>query len=413
MLVSLLNSLALAVLAASQLAAAGADEKAPEQLVRSGYQRILTAYEQNWPQNPEALQAEVRETLRHLLDLERLAPQLLHKHWQKMTPYDRQRFVEALTNSLTRKVMDEIAAYSQQSRETVPELRIAEVERKRNASSVKAVLQGPKSEKKLTFSILHYADGRLKITDIEVGGKKLRSEYYRFCKKILDDYSPTYLIAELNEDDYVILENFEGGEVGQLPPGWTWKKSDNDKNKPYKIVEENGNKYLQARDNGESVILGKEVKWNLRKYPYISFRWRVHKIPAGGDERYGKTNDSAAAVYIIYKKKFGLIPESVKFLWSTTLPVGAYTRRSGTGRPWNIVVESGEKHLGEWRTYTFNAYEAYKKTFGGKPPDRPVGIAILSDANSTHSQAYADYDDIMVLKKANADSGARKHLQAE
>ena len=95
------------------------------------------------------------------------------------------------------------------------------------------------------------------------------------------------------------------------------------------------------------------------------------------------------------------------------MPVGSTMRRNGIGKPWNVVAESGEEHLGEWRTYVFNAYEAYQKTFGGDPPDDAVGIGILSDANSTHSLAYADYDDIRALKNANADSGVKKFLEAE
>jgi hypothetical protein len=88
-------------------------------------------------------------------------------------------------------------------------------------------------------------------------------------------------------------------------------------------------------------------------------------------------------------------------------------RRSGTGRPWMVVADSGEENLGKWNTYIFNLKDAYKKTFGGDPPDRPIGIGILSDANSTKSKAYADYDDIRALRNANADSGITQFLDAE
>jgi hypothetical protein len=99
--------------------------------------------------------------------------------------------------------------------------------------------------------------------------------------------------------------------------------------------------------------------------------------------------------------KFGLVPESIKYVWSSTLPVGSAMRRSGIGRPWMVVAESGEDELGKWNTYVFNLYEAYKATFGGDPPEVTAGIGILSDANSTKSKAYADYDDILALKHAD------------
>lgn len=222
-------------------------------------------------------------------------------------------------------------------------------------------------------------------------------------------------VARFADDPFVVLEDFEEGTVGELPPGWSWKAKDNDKGKPYRVREANGNKYLEARDQGESVILGKDVRWNLREYPYVSFRWRAHALPKGADERYDKSVDSAAGIYFVYRRLLGLIPESVKYVWSTSLPVGSAMRRSGTGTPWMVVAESGTDHLGEWRTYVFNLYQAYKDTFGREPPNEAIGIGILSDANSTRSRAHADYDDIRALREADAtvDSGVHQILEAE
>jgi len=214
--------------------------------------------------------------------------------------------------------------------------------------------------------------------------------------------------------DVVILEDFQSSPVGGLPKGWTWKKADKDKNKPYKIVEEaDGNRYLAADDNGESVILGKEIRWDIHQYPFIEFRWRARALPPGGDERFGDLNDSAAGIYITYKKKMGLIPVTAKLVWSTTLEVGSATQRSGMGRPWNVVVDSGEAHLGEWRTHLINMLEVFKATFGGKPPQHAIGIGILSDSNSVHGNAYADYDYIRARKTGEADSRVVKTLKAE
>ena len=121
----------------------------------------------------------------------------------------------------------------------------------------------------------------------------------------------------------------------------------------------------------------------------------------GGDERDDRKVDSAAGVYLTLNMKFfGKIPESVKYVWSSTLPVGAAVRRDGVGRPWQVVIGSGEDGIGEWRTYVFDLRQAYTDTFGGSPPSRTVGIGILSDANSLDSQAYADYDDIRALRSA-------------
>ncbi len=209
----------------------------------------------------------------------------------------------------------------------------------------------------------------------------------------------------------VLIDDFELSEVGELPSGWKWKNSDSNVEKPYIVKSHDQNKFLSAKDHGQSVILAKHSAIDIQRYPYISFRWRAHALPSGGDERYGDTNDSAAAVYIIYKMKFGLIPVSIKYVWSSTLSVGTATKRDGTGRPWNIVADTGRTYMSEWRTHIFDIYSAYEETFGGKPPRKIVGIAILSDANATNSTAYADYDDIIFLSDAEAHSGIEEILR--
>jgi len=254
--------------------------------------------------------------------------------------------------------------------------------------------------------------GSCRILDVTWDDDGLVETFRKSTRKLLHDYSPEYTIAKLGDRDEIVLEDFESTPVGELPAGWGWRDGDDAKEKPYRVREVDGNRYLEATDEGQSVILGREVRWNLDEYPYISFRIRVNQIPPGGDERYDDTVDSAAGIYVTYKKKLmGKIPESVKYVWSSTLPVGAATIRQGIGRPWQVVIGSDEEGLGEWHTYVFDLRETYRRTFRGNPGHRPEGVGILSDANSTHSTAYADYDDIRVLRSAGPDvTGGVKEL---
>ncbi|NIP59962.1 MAG: DUF3047 domain-containing protein, partial [Gemmatimonadetes bacterium] len=259
----------------------------------------------------------------------------------------------------------------------------------------------------LSFVFAQDAEGRCRIVDVERAATSFVDATRTRVRRLTDEYSFAYMIGELGEYGYVVLEDFEDDSAGALPRSWGWKDSDDDEHKPYEVREENGNHYLAARDEGESVILGKEIKWDLEEYPYISFRVRVLEIPPGGDERFDKKVDSAAGLYFTYRKKMlGLIPEPVKYVWSSTLPVGAATIRDGIGRPWQVVFGSGREGLGEWRTYVFDLRQAYRDTFGGSPPSKPIGVGVLSDANSVGGTAYADYDDIRALKSAPPGTGS-------
>ena len=281
----------------------------------------------------------------------------------------------------------------------------AETSREGDATALHySVKTGKGDSKRLTLLVGVDGGNSCKVLDVTWDGDGLVKTYGKLAKDLTHDYSAEYMIAKVGDRDELVLEDFESTPVGELPVGWTWCDGDKDKEKPYRVREEDGNRYLEATDEGQSVILGREIRWDLDEYPYISFRVRVNEIPEGGDERYGEKVDSAAGLYVTYKKKMlGKIPESVKFVWSSTLPVGSATIREGIGRPWNVVIGSGEDGLGEWRTYVFDLRDAYKKTFRGGPGHRPEGVGILSDANSTHSKAYADYDDIRVLRTAGPD----------
>ncbi len=346
-----------------------------------------------------------------LFDVERLAPQVLQNRWLNAAPLEQNRLIEAFRIALHRDILSQINKF--RGKKDLPTLTFVSEEVKDKVATLNYTVAEGSRKRSFTVFLIHYPDGRWKINNMKYDDESLVRHYYSVCKKIIDRLSLSCLVAELSGHDYVVLEDFETSELGGLPLDWTWKKQDDEKDKPYEIREEKGNRFLAAEDQGESVILGKDIKWDLERYPYISFKWRVHHIPEGADERFNKKVDSAAGIYIIYSKKLGLIPESVKYVWSSTLPVGAAMRRSGTGRPWMVVAETGDQNLGVWRTYVFNVYEAYKKTFGGKPPDVSIAIGILSDANSMNSKAYADYDDIIALKNANADSGVKEFLKAE
>lgn len=210
----------------------------------------------------------------------------------------------------------------------------------------------------------------------------------------------------------VCVDDFERAPPGRLPPGWE-AHADKEAAPPYAVVTDANGRYLEARDRGESVILGRKLRVDIEQYPFLSFRWRVHAVPRGGDERFGPTGDSAAAVYVTYRTSFGFIPIAVKYVWSSTLPVGTALQRSGTGRPWIVVAASGTEGLGTWQRAVFDVRATYRDTYGGRPPRQIVGVGLLSDANATKSTAYADYDDICFLSSADADSGVRRVVPAD
>jgi hypothetical protein len=214
-------------------------------------------------------------------------------------------------------------------------------------------------------------------------------------------------------DEGIVLEDFEVYQPGAFPAGWDVRSWGEIKSAPYWVAEEGGNRFLRAEDSGQNVILVKPLRWDLRDYPYLSWRWRIRAVPTRSDERYEDLADSAAGLYLTYRKRIGLIPQSVKFVWSAALPKGSAFRRSGVGMPWAVVVGSGADLLNTWHRFEFNVLEAYRRTFGGEPPSTPLGIGILSDANNTRTRAFADYDDIGASRRAHSPERILQILAAQ
>lgn len=214
------------------------------------------------------------------------------------------------------------------------------------------------------------------------------------------------------------FDDFESSTVGEFPDEWWWRR-DRDAGPVekahedgidvfrYVVEEEEGNKYLHVRDEhrpGHSVSLFIDTEdsgWELEEYPVLSWRWRVNEIPPGADERYTETNDLPASVSVVYGTRFfGTIPITIKWVWSSTLPVGAVSYRPGRGRPHTIVLGSGTDGLGEWVTVERNIFDDYIQIHGKLPPEKPRAIVLSSDANRTPGGAAdADYDDFRVLSR--------------
>ena len=203
----------------------------------------------------------------------------------------------------------------------------------------------------------------------------------------------------------LVLEDFEGPDEAGMPSGWKRRAFGDDPEepgRPYRVLEENGNRFLRAEDRGENVMIYREIRWDVSRYPYLGWRWRIRAVPEGADARYEETADNAAGVYLTYRRRLGLVPVTVKFVWSEGLESGDAFRRPGIGMPWTVIAGSGAAAPTEWRYVVVDVAKVYEETFGGSAPREPLGVGLLTDANSTGGYAAADYDDIRAYRSVEA-----------
>ncbi|NNF03998.1 MAG: DUF3047 domain-containing protein [Rhodothermales bacterium] len=212
--------------------------------------------------------------------------------------------------------------------------------------------------------------------------------------------------------DPVIFENFESYEVGDTPYEWSTNKGRslipaspetmNDRHR-YQIIREGGNKFVRAemRNYAYRLIRLNEnpSRWDLDTHPILQWDWRVHRVPAEAREDRKKSNDTAAAVYVTFGRDWLGRPKSIKYSFSSTLPVGTVI---SDGQLRILIVGSAASDaLGEWRTIRRNVVEDYRHVFGGSPgSDRPIGITLFSDADDVQDDSSrVDFDNVILLSE--------------
>ena len=178
-----------------------------------------------------------------------------------------------------------------------------------------------------------------------------------------------------------------------LPCGWYGTQRDVGM---YSLRSDRGNHFVKVRTEGGNTTIGCKFTENASEYPFLAWRWRVHKLPSGAREDVKKLSDSGAGVYVIFRGTLRL-NRMIKYVWSSTLPVGTVTESPFNGRAKIKVLRSGGEKMGCWIGEKVNVMRDYEEIFGSKPPQIEA-IAIMSDADNTQSSVEADYDDFLISR---------------
>ena len=142
-------------------------------------------------------------------------------------------------------------------------------------------------------------------------------------------------------------------------------------------TNENGNFLKAVADNAASG-LGKEIKINLNKTPFINITWKVEKDLPGINENTKKGHDFAARVFVI--KKTGVTPLSnraINYVFSSNSEIGFNSPSPYTKKSIDKVLATTKQNLNEWVTVKANVKENFKK-FHNLNVNELDGVAIMA-----------------------------------
>jgi hypothetical protein len=185
--------------------------------------------------------------------------------------------------------------------------------------------------------------------------------------------------------DRVVLTDFPAAlSSGGIPAGWELKEKSGKED--FAVVREDNIAAARFRSANSSFSLQRETDVDLRRYPVLTWKWKVTKLPAGGDFRKSKTDDQAAQLFVVFSKT-----KAIVYIWDTTAPQG--TERTTSPVPFMkvvvIVVRSGARDTGKWVTESRNVFEDYRNAFGSEPkPVRGMRLQINSQHTGTSAESY-------------------------
>ena len=156
---------------------------------------------------------------------------------------------------------------------------------------------------------------------------------------------------------------------------------------------ENGN-FIRAEAEGVGSGLGKEIKIDLNKTPFINITWKVEKDLSGIIETSKKGHDYAARVFVI--KKTGSTPLSnraINYVFSSNNDVGKNWPSPYTKKSIDYVLSTTKDNKNTWVTVKANVKKDFKKLHEIDVTEIS-GIAIMTDTDNSKLKAISYYQDI-------------------
>jgi hypothetical protein len=133
-----------------------------------------------------------------------------------------------------------------------------------------------------------------------------------------------------------------------------------------------------------SFALERGVDVSPEETPYLTWSWKVTRLPNGGDFRRASTDDQAAQVLVAFADR-----RIITYLWDSTAPKGAMQSSSVIPllRIYAVVCQSGAAEANRWVAENHNVAADYQRAYGKIAP-RVKGLRL--QINSQHTGTVAE-----------------------
>ena len=184
----------------------------------------------------------------------------------------------------------------------------------------------------------------------------------------------------------------------------------------YDLVADAGTVVLRAQADASMASVVHPLHLDARSFPVIAWRWKIGNVLQKSALGSKAGDDFPARVYVLFDYDVGRLslferakiylarrrygPEipaaALCYVWDSKGPVGASLWSPYTDRVRVVVVESGSRHLNQWRDEQRDLAADFRAAFGENPP-AISGVAVATDTDNTGESASALFGDIRLL----------------
>ena len=193
------------------------------------------------------------------------------------------------------------------------------------------------------------------------------------------------------------LALFSAESVGEaFPTGWrplTFRSIL--RKTSYSLVREAGQTVvLKSESSASASGLVREVEVDVKKTPFIRWRWKVARATSRNENLTTKEGDDCPArVLLGFGSFLGQPKTGIIYVWTTNHEKGG-TFTSPSSKNIKVVVLQDAASIGSWTYETRNVYQDYRTLFHTEPPPL-TSIAVMSDTDNTQGSATAYFGDIV------------------
>ena len=209
---------------------------------------------------------------------------------------------------------------------------------------------------------------------------------------IITIFSSFLLLSNVNAEKITVFdftdEEFKTLKVKKVKGKTTWTLD----------VNEKGN-FIKAEAEGKGSGLGKEIKIDLLKTPFINITWKVEKDLSGIDEKSKKGHDYAARVFVIKKTGSTILSNrAINYVFSSNNNVDENWYSPYTKKSLDYVLSTTKENLNTWVTVKANVKDHFKKFHDLDVVDL-TAVAIMTDTDNSKLKAVSYYQNIFFSEK--------------